>query len=57
MFDNKMTVALKAGLMFMIVHYGQEFFVMVTPVESMVNHGLNNLFRLRIYHGQNHGKP
>ena len=25
-----------------------KFLVMVTPVESMVNHGLNNLLRLQI---------
>ena len=24
-FDNKMTVVMKAGLMFMVVHHGQEF--------------------------------
>ena len=25
MFDNEMTVVMKAGLMFMIVHHGHEF--------------------------------
>ena len=25
MFDNEMTVVMKAGLIFMIVHHGQEF--------------------------------